>query len=739
MKVTGQGVATNGDSFATIPFDELVLVVHGVGDPQPGSTVSLLARSTASAARPMVETSEVLWLHEDSDRGRFATAFPVHVRSSQSGSHRTVFAEAYWGDLSQLRQGVLGVARGMLDLVFGLRFVAFVAAAQSGGAARALQWLGMMSSRILHGPLLAVNLMLALVVLAMAGTEFLWPSSCEKAAWSTVLVLAIVMATMIGAATLERLATSRIVERFWFWVLVTAGFLGIVAVLNHLPTLGGNVQKFEDVPTIFRRDDALPFAIESLPLFSSRQQDVLASQGAATGRPEDEVNALAQSGGPMSVPIGVDPSRGLSWYARLLIVVMGLLWLSLMLMILAMGVAWMAARCRPGSNRRGLDVALLLPLVAIGGWGQVLPIMWLMGENGLSRVAKIRQFANLFEEAVPLLGIQCVMCLAMGLVQLVVFIYYAVWRPKLRPGADRSFRHPPRLIVNVWVQMATAVCACAGIVLILTLGWNEIRHVGLKHSWFWDLIREANNYAITLLVPLAGLFLIAFRYLGSALDVVLDVINHFYFKRPSERSAGMRFEDEFEEAEISLDSGRMLFSKRALIHSRLLQIIDHFSKASGARPTLTIVCHSQGTVIAIEVLNSPKLTWMKERFREVNLVTMGSPFSHIYQHYFSHQYPPLDRPYWSPIRQRVDYWYNIFRVDDYVGTAIDFPESLRTSSGFRCFNLPIDRHGHNEYWTDKQVIQLLRRESEFAWVAEKPMVHTARPESPDASSGRRAA
>ncbi len=203
-------------------MNELVLVVHGVGDPAPGETISLLARSTCSASRPMVETHEVLWLHEDSDRGRFATSFPVHLRSSKSASHRTVFAEVFWGDLSQLRRGIIGTFRGLLELVFGLRYVAFVAADQSGKAARLLQWLGLVTARALHGPLLAVNLVLALLMLAMAVTEVLSPQSSDKAAWSSILVFIVVSTTLMAAVPVWRMAANSIQERFWFWVMVTA-------------------------------------------------------------------------------------------------------------------------------------------------------------------------------------------------------------------------------------------------------------------------------------------------------------------------------------------------------------------------------------------------------------------------------------------------------------------------------------------------------------------------------------
>jgi hypothetical protein len=694
----------------------------------------------------MVETNEVLWLHEDSDRGRFATAFPVHLRSSQSVRHRTVFAEVFWGDLSQLRKGIVGLVRGIMDLVFGLRYVAFVAADQPSKAAWLLQWLGLVSSRVLHGPLLAVNFMLALIMLTLAGTELLWPMSSESSRWTSLLVFLIVALTLVAAIPVWRIAANRIQERFWFWVMVTAAYLGVVLVLNHLPTLGGNVNNLDDVASIFQTEEGLglfelqtpvgpdgkllaeaPTDARPLPpiqLVSGDNQENKAAEAIAGG--DEPILDLPHSNPRIA---GVDPSRQLKWYARLLIVTMGLLWLSLMIMLIVMGGAWFAARLCRRANRRGLDVGLLLPLVAIGGWSQFLPIIWLAGQNALSKFGKIQQLDDLFDEAVPLLGIQCVMCVLLGIVQLLVFIYYAAWRPRNDVENYSPSSKPPRLIVNFAVQATTAGCASIGIALILALGWNEYRCIGHDHGPIWEFIRSANRYAIMVLAPMIGLFFVAFRYLGYALDIVLDVVNHFYFRRISEPEEGMKFEGDFEESGLSLDQGRMYFSKRALIHSRMVQILEHFRRVAGnTRPILTVAAHSQGSLIAIEVLNSPRLTWLREAFREIRLVTLGTPFTHIYQHYFSHNYPPLDQPYWSQLRQRVRVWHNIFRVDDFVGTAVDFPDSLRGSSEIECNNFPIKRCGHNNYWSDKQVIEILRTHAAFAWVADDPK--PARPDSP---------
>ena len=129
---------------------------------------------------------------------------------------------------------------------------------------------------------------------------------------------------------------------------------------------------------------------------------------------------------------------------------------------------------------------------------------------------------------------------------------------------------------------------------------------------------------------------------------------------------------------------------------------------------------------------------------------MGSPLSNLYQHYFGHVYPALDKPYWATLRSRVDRWANIFRIDDPVGTEIDFEPILRykcrpaagegaqvqggsdtngqwseetapsTQFGenpdgtcdvakpkIQVSNHPVGCRGHVNYWTDREVLNIV--------------------------------
>ena len=141
-----------------------------------------------------------------------------------------------------------------------------------------------------------------------------------------------------------------------------------------------------------------------------------------------------------------------------------------------------------------------------------------------------------------------------------------------------------------------------------------------------------------------------------------------------------------------------------------------FPDRSGHVTRLTVVAHSQGTIIALHTLY---LEWTRERLKasgvrldglpKLQLVTLGSPFTHLYQHYFPRRYPPLfDDPHavtafneegWFFLEETVGGWKNIYRVDDFVGTDIvgdagnTFPR-----------NQPIHAGGHIDYWSDRDAL-----------------------------------
>ena len=668
--------------------DRLVVVVHGVGDPQPGKTISLFARSLANYDQPLQEQQDVVWLADKPNGDQQATAFPVHQRRLRSQNNTIELAEAFWGDLSRVSRGWFGVIQGVLQIVFGLRYVSYVAADQPGKAAVWLKRLGLLTSQILHGPVLAVTAYLALLMLAICGTQMLWPDSYKTGTWPSVVLAAVSMSTLTAAAIGIRLTNSRVAWRFWHWLNVTTWFVTALMALKFLWL-----------------DDMFPELGHDCP-----------------------------------------EHPGLLIYCRILLIMLELLWFAEIQVLLAMAFFWLAALSHKRAYRPALHVAFLVPALAVGIWGQAIPMLWVGAKEGLGVVAELPEFAIVFDEALPFLGVQLMMMAIIVSALILVLLRYFLWRRTATVAGFRMGNRPPRLVVNRSLQLVVAVCTGVGVTLVSALCILQL----LGHSYhdyqFGRLMVEANKYAISVLVPAGGLVLMLLPSLRPALDMLLDVVNHFYF-RPTQMEDALDDDDEFDIVETTFEDGKLFFSRRDAIHQRIKRILTHYRDQLDhdlkTRPELVIVSHSQGTMAAIEILNDGELGWLNNSFGSVSLVTMGSPLSHIYQHYFGHIYPALDKPYWVSLRRRIDRWINICRIDDFVGTEILFPENhsvagvgqtvdhtktmeatfqsprhlpgateavarLPQAPPYPFSNHPVGPRGHTNYWADLEVLNLLR-------------------------------
>lgn len=639
----------------TMQTDHLVMVIHGVGDPAPGETLSLFARSIAGPRQPLSENQEVVWLDEKSSQPEYVQRFATHVRHLELGDERAVLTEVFWGDLSRVRQGLAGAALGLVEILFGLQFVAYAAARQPGRTAWLIRHLGRIAAAVLHGPALAVTFVLAVLALALAGTELIWPQSWRGVLWSQVLMSAICGMNLLLARVGRAVSRHEGAQQFWHWVEVTSAFLAGVVFLKGLVI-----------------DPALP--------------------------------ELAFTG-------SVRP--GLVWYCRILVWMLGLLWLVQMLVVIAMGVAWLAGVFRAAASRRSLHVAVLVPSLVIGFWGLLLPMLWLLAARTLRRVAALDEFDSLFAEASPMLGVQLLMAGLVVMVAGAVLVRYCIWRggqlaagrndPALRRGRTPA----PRLIVHPTMQFAAGVSTLAGVCLIATLNILQMAGRPIHEMYLGRVLEQANSYAVGALMPGALFGLMLFPHLRPVLDIVLDVVNHFYFRETTIHDA--LDPDEYDIRETTFDDSRFYFARRDRIHARIKNSLSWFRDQLDCRPALTLICHSQGTMIGIEVLNDPELAWLNRQFSSVRLVTMGSPFTHLYQHYFPQLYPELDDPHWEELRGRLSRWINICRDDDFVGTTIRFPDPA-TEFGRKCGNFPVGYRGHLNYWSDVAVLQILRRE-----------------------------
>ena len=447
--------------------------------------------------------------------------------------------------------------------------------------------------------------------------------------------------------------------------------------------------------------------------------------------------------GLMMVNLYMDNECALLTYCRILVVLLGAQWITLVIVLAGMFVCWGLAQFNSKNYRPALNVALVLPAIAIGFWGQMLPIVWMTGSKTLNNAIPVavsdsnkmqpltmattkdsiggnsstnplsskilpERFDLLFDEAVPLLGVQFLMALILGVMLIANLARYIRWSKKMTVDDFIGGRRAPRLIVSDSIQLLVGNFALIGVALVFYLAWHELNGQSYRETWLGTVLAEANKYAMGALVPIGGILVLSIHYLRPALDIILDVVNHFYFRPATDPDENENKNEDFDIVEVSFDSEQLYFSRRDAIHRRLKRILEYYRSTIEGRPALTVISHSQGSMVAIEVFNDNELAWVNEKFSQVNFITMGSPFHHIYQNYFGHLYPSIDNRFWDNLRSRVGRWLNIFRIDDYVGTDIEFPETLREVHRGDYSNHAVEQKGHQLYWCDRQVLSIMR-------------------------------
>jgi len=213
----------------------------------------------------------------------------------------------------------------------------------------------------------------------------------------------------------------------------------------------------------------------------------------------------------------------------------------------------------------------------------------------------------------------------------------------------------------------------------------------------------------TVIAIFAGVSVVACLtgWIKTVLHVLLDVVNHFYRER-------VWFRGKIDHKEHTIQAA---IGKRFARTVR--RTLDIAREHNVTIDNLAIVTHSQGTVVTILALNSlansaaGNATMLDAEYEllsaidcksdfdrlfsctesQVSLITMGSPFHHIYQRYFSDRYPPAGSASWHGWQKWFSRWVNIYRPDDFVG--LDIPVE---NFGGKLENVGLKPGGHTNYW-----------------------------------------
>lgn len=792
---------------------ELVVVVHGVGVREAGVTADLLSlaldhdeereaqvqrrrRAPSGGSGPVPFGAEASGLPAPGRQWVPVTSDDFHLREPQryrsgalhatfgarlrryrcdaaEGRRDRVVADFYWGDISGTGGDLWRVLLGFVKIVLGLAHV-LRENAQSvwpggKGADPWMRRLASLAALVLHGPVLALNLIL------LGGVGVTWAAEAlgraavaaglaDPAAWQPV-ALAVAAALAAGAVLVQRrlaglasrILRSSLLAAGLLVLLALAGIALFLAVADVRISIGLAaiaagwaagarayaylLRHLADWMMIGGVLVLVLIPLEGWPLTSlARAGSGLCSlpDGAACAPPWPQVYQLG------------------SWLLGLTVAFWGAA-------IAAGLVLWLAGALRrrdPMAPEAPVDLlAAVIGLMTMLAF-ILIAAVWGTVRSLLPASAAVEQALALSLPAVLVLGLAV---LASGL----VFLRSGAERLK-RPsdylrggfGPDRrAERH--RLIV---ARPVLALCRGFLVLLALLLAVEILADMPGVGNRLQDPLKAINGWmqgqSGTVLALMAGAAALAVGVLraplatgiGIATDVIVYLNSYGWPKPPAAGqmpgdAGGPEAPDGGGPAPAAGtapaaagladgSTGRTLLERAGLgwlgrswlapaagedrpphgywlrerIQDRLRTLLEALLR-NEAPDRLCIVSHSQGTVIALDVI--ARLDGLTLPGGGVRLVTMGSPYTHIYHRFFPRAFPSHRRR--APLLPdaeggRLVGWVNLFRVDDFVGTHIDAPRNraLGGPPGAWPREVALPRGGHTMYWIDGEAYAPLR-------------------------------
>jgi hypothetical protein len=709
---------------------QVIVVVHGVGVKQAGVSADLLATSLEATPEEMIGlkreniSCETLHPHSSDDfhlreLGRYSKrnlrqTFPARIRryrqydSKEQGAvaNERVVADFYWGDIAAIGAGVFGLMVALLKTILGLAHAIRENARDvfpgSSGLDRWMRRIASGAALTIHGPIAAINVVLIIgILLAWALHAWLDMELAQPAAWSG---LAVAVLVIVGGLVALRLSYAYLARLFAGWVLVT----GVVLLVFWLDG--------------FLATD--PFAWADALLKDASCRFAL---------PEEDAYSCTAG------------YTGLYLYGLRLLALVSLGWLVVFVLALVTGtvVFW-----RRKERRQRKVFSLLMPAIGL------MTLLWFLMLSSIWAA-----IGNMAEEVIPhpayiRSGIWGSLPALIALIALLGAALIA-WRRKseLSSASVQDYLSRPeyfaeryRLIVSRGM-MGVLVAFLIGMLLI-SLGAivNFVLDDRSPLAGIFTEIARLTPYAMTVAALIGTLMVGVFRTsFAAGLGILTDVLTYLNdyswdsrgILRGDAHAAPIRKGSPSGTAMERIPGGREQgvesskphgYWRRERIQDRLKVLINQLIRDE--RPdVLTLVSHSQGTVIAIDVIDEEGGSWLAAMPTggRITLVTMGSPYTHLHHHFFPSSFPcHHDRP---ALRKRdesaelskqnpgvLSRWVNIFRVDDFVGTHIDSPNSRKGAGDGQALwpeENPVAGNGHTMYWVDENVFPILREVLRF--------------------------
>lgn len=723
---------------------QLIVVVHGVGVREAGVatqrlSAGLVEGQQGGTAPWVLKSSDDLTLFENAvyNKGTLRKPFDAHKRrlertNGETTDHR-IIADFYWGDISGTGSSVLRVIVGFFKVILGLAHAVrenarsvFPGTSKSDNRFR---WLAETAALTIHGPIFAINIMLLLgfgfsvlpTLLATLDSEVTVTFS------DTQILLAVIAASLA-------LGVGLFVKGSVFLTRHLGGWLILCALLLFFSGLASR-QDWDGSGVIHWMDE------------TAKQLNCAWAK---------ELAEACKAG-----------FTGLFVHAMRLTSLMILCWFFVLVAALVLGAVAVYRVFDIPRKRPQLIATETLALMSVL-WIIVLGSVWGTVLRGLTVERPFHEATIDFGTPVGMTAVlvtSVLRALAPAIFILVLVVLVTSLMFLAHRGALRNLRSPAyylnndpdnsaeqgRLIVSQWSMRVLAAFFPVMLVVIVA------SFAAAFSDGYWARrvlssvsiagVTETRDGLITWTGPvlkiLAGMVALALtlggRSLSRGINIATDILTYINdYSWNSDRVETTAAEDRdtpmFTATRTFLERGFGLrttpvpknqprgYWLRRRIQNRLSLLVERLIAAE--RPDqLVIVAHSQGTVIALDVIAAKGAKWrlmLNTPDARLDLVTMGSPYTHVYNHFFPVSFPAhRARTQLLPVASggNLNSWTNIFRVDDFVGTHIDAVRNYVPVTGKPQFQWPEEKpvavNGHTDYWTDKNVYPLVQEKLDF--------------------------
>ena len=671
-----------------------VFVIHGVGDAEPGWINDYVLPNLAGKMPPLAfENHSEVYKLPDRGRTRQGTFFPAHISRGHLGENQqVVLAELYWADLSKVGQGPIYYVLAALRLFFEAPSIlakGFLEDAQ-GVFHGMLRWFTVCATWLLRWPIAGMNVTTVLCAWSLIGLN--------QFSFADKIPLAITLMSLLAVIALAGLIMARARLYKDIWLTDVALATSITAALAFVAV--GVLNLLLPAREIARPIDYLALAMPSILRIWVVWSVVIAI---AIGMLTLLYIKRGLGFRPKQYFPAARPSAALG-----LALLQGLIW-KVAVTLPSISIIQSLDRIQPNAYDRA--VGALKPL-----WpflGQTAPCVKAQIEPFLTVCSWISpSTTTVIKDAIARLnGVFVFNSLnamyAFGAFILLIMLRHAIARFPFGK-LETKCRFMPRMIVSQLVIACLFVGSLANLV-IYEQGLYESKFIaeaipGIRAIWIVPGLISAG-------VVLLYVFGIFQSVTANVIHIFRDIVDHQY--RP-----------QFDALKVMLPKGAVRkdnpYPRRERIQARMNVLIEEFV-ARGSFDQIIFLAHSQGSVILYEYLKSTDDNTAFNNIKRIDVVTLGSPLTHLYQYYFDEygrQKPPA-----SSLHPQLKTWTNLWRVDDPIGNRVDIV------AGNFVTNEVLGPGGHQNYWREARVRQVLMGLAGYPSAVATDGASTAQPEA----------